>query len=99
MLWEGTILLIEIMIVFTVLVLRRKASGRPAFTLQDRQLFFGQAGVKLYPPRFWFKLSMVAVLCSVVGLMEYAIFAPLGASVLATVQLLTFMGFVHKWLC
>ncbi len=99
LLWEGTILLIEILVVFMVLVLRRKASGRPAFTTQDRQLFFGQSGIRFYSPKFWFKFSMVALLCSVVGLIEFAIFAPFGASILATVQLLTFMSIVHKWLC
>ena len=46
-LWEGVTFLTILFVGTGLLVLRRKARGRPAFTDYDRQLFFGHPEVRL----------------------------------------------------
>src|SRR5262245_32330119 len=41
-----------------LLVLRRRASGKPAFTDRDRQLFFGRPEIKLSKPRFYINFGI-----------------------------------------
>jgi len=98
-LWEGITFLTVISVGIGLLVLRRKASGRAAFTHDDRQLFFGHSQVTISTPRFCINLGIAVFLCYFAGLLEHLILAPFGASVLATAQLLTLMGIVKKWLC
>lgn len=97
--WEGTIFLMQILIGISLLVLRRKASGRPAFTEDDRQLFFSRARVSVATTRFWIQFGIAAFLCFVAGLLEQLVLGPFGPAVLATAQLITFMGIVKKTLC
>ena len=82
-----------------LLVLRRKASGNPAFTDHDRQLFFGRPEVRLSKPRFYMNFGIAVFLCYLVGSLEYQLLARFGASILATAGLLTLLGIVKKWLC
>jgi hypothetical protein len=82
-----------------LLVLRRKASGRPAFTDHDRQLFFGHPEVKVSRPRFYVNFSIAVFLCYLAGSLESLILARFGASILAAAQLITFLGIVKKSLC
>jgi hypothetical protein len=96
--WEGIIFLMQILIGVGLLVLRRKASGRPAFTDDDRRLFFGRSPVGL-TPKFWMNFASAAVLCFFVGLLMQLVLAPFGAGILATAQLITFVGIVNKALC
>jgi hypothetical protein len=98
-LWEGIIFLMQILIGMGLLVLRRKASGRPAFTEDDRQLFFSRARVSVSTTRFWINFGIAALLCFFAGLLEQLVLGPFGPGVLATAQLITFIGIVKKSLC
>jgi hypothetical protein len=97
--WEGIIFFIQILVGMALLVLRRKASGRPSFTNADRQLFFGRARVGILTPQFWTNFAIAALLCLVVGILMQLVLAPFGAAILSTAQLITFMGIVKKSLC
>ena len=69
-LWEGFTFLLQILFAMSLLVLRRKASGRPAFTDADRQLFFARSRVKASTPKFWIHFGIAAFLCFFAGLLE-----------------------------
>jgi hypothetical protein len=97
-LWEVTMLLVVISAGIGVLVLRRKASGRPAFSHRDRQLFFGQSQAKKAPHKLLAKFTMAVLLCLSTALLEFLILAPLGAGMLTVVLLLTSLGIVNKTL-
>jgi hypothetical protein len=98
-LWEGITFLMQILVGTSLLVLRRKAGGRPAFTEADRQLFFASPRVQVSTPEFWVNFAVAAFLCLFVGLLERLVLAPFGAAVLITAQLITFLGIVKKSLC
>lgn len=82
-----------------LLVLRRRASGNPAFTDRDRQLFFGHPEVKVSKPRFYVNFGIAVFLCYFAGFLEYLLLERFGASILATAQLITFLGIVKRSLC
>ena len=98
-LWEGITFLMQILVGTSLLVLRRKAGGRPAFTEADRQLFFASPRLRVSTPEFWVNFAVATFLCLFVGLLERLILAPFGAAVLTTAQLITFLGIVKKSLC
>jgi hypothetical protein len=50
-----------------LLVLRRRASGKPAFTERDRRLFFGRPEIKLSKPRFYLNFGIAVFLCYSAG--------------------------------
>lgn len=97
--WEAIIFLMQILIAIGFLVLRRKASGRPAFTENDRQLFFSRARAGMLTPQFWTNFAIAALLCFFAGLLIQCVLAPLGAGILAAAQLIAFMGIVKRSLC
>jgi len=82
-----------------LLILRRRVSGKPAFTDRDRQLFFGRPEIKLSKPRFYLNFGFAVFLCYSAGFLEYLLLARFGAGILATAQLLTFLSIVKKSLC
>jgi hypothetical protein len=98
-LWEGIIFFAQILAGMGLLVLRRKAGGRPSFTNADRQLFFGRARAGVLTPQFWTNFAIAAILCFFTGLIVQLALAPFGAAILATAQLIAFMGIVKKSLC
>ena len=81
-----------------MLVLRRKASGKPAFTDHDRQLFFGHSEIDLSGPRFYIHLGIAVLLCYLIGSLEYLLLARFGAGILAAAGLITLLAIVKKWL-
>jgi hypothetical protein len=97
--WEGMTFLMQILVGIGLLVLRRKASGRPAFTENDRQLFFSRSRASVSTTRFWINFGIAVFLCCFAGLLTQLVLAPFGAGVLATAQLITFLGIVKKSLC
>jgi hypothetical protein len=97
-LWEGITLLMVIFGGIGMVALRRRASGRPAFTYEDRQLFFGRSRMRLPTPRLLFNFGVAIVLCFFSALLEVLILAPLGAGLLTVVLLLTSLGIVNKLL-
>lgn len=98
-LWEGITFLTILSAGIGLLVLRRRASGNPAFTDRDRQLFFGHPEVRLSKPRFYVNFGIAVFLCYLAGFLEYLLLARFGASILATAQLITFLGIVKRSLC
>jgi hypothetical protein len=98
-LWEGITFLTIFFFGTGLLVLRRKTSGRPAFTDHDRQLFFGRPTVRVSRPGFCINFGIAVFFCYLAGSLEYLLLARLGASILATAALLTLLGIVKKWLC
>lgn len=98
-LWEGSTFSTILFVGTGLLVLRRKASSRPAFTDHDRQLFFGRSAVTVSIPRFYINFGIAVFLCYLAVSLEYLLLARFGASILATAELLTLLGIVKKWLC
>ena len=98
-LWEVVTLSTMIFTGIGLLVLRRRTSGKPAFTDCDRQLFFGRPAIKLSKPRFYLHFGIAVLLCYSAGFLEYLLLARFGAGILATAQLLTFLSIVKKSLC
>jgi len=98
-LWEVLTFLTIIFAGIGLLVLRRKASGNPAFTDHDRQLFFGRPEVRLSKPRFYMNFGIAVFLCYLAGFLEYLLLSRFGAGILATAQLITFLGIVKRSLC
>lgn len=82
-----------------LLVLRRRASGNPAFTDRDRQLFFGHPEVRVSKLRFYVNFGIAVFLCCFAGFLEFLLLERFGASILATAQLITFLGIVKRSLC
>ena len=98
-LWEGVTFLAILLVGTALLVVRRKAVGRPAFTGQDQQLFFGPPEIKLSKNRFYIHFAIAVLLCYLIGSVEYLLLAKFGASILATAALLTVLAIVKKCLC
>jgi hypothetical protein len=98
-LWEGITFLTILTVATGVLVMRRKASGRPAFSDRDRQLFFGSPEVRVSKPRLCINFGMAVLLCYLASFLEYLTLARFGAGIFATAQLLTLLAIVKKWLC
>lgn len=98
-LWEVITFLAILSMAIAVLVVRRKASGSPAFSDRDRQLFFGRAEVRVSKPRLCINFGIAVLLCYFASFLEYLFLARFGASILAAAQLLTLLAIVKKWLC
>ena len=98
-LWEVITFSTMLFTGISLLVLRRRASGNPAFTDRDRQLFFGHPEVRVSKPRFYVNFGIAVFLCYFAGFLEYLLLERLGASFLATAQLITFLGIVKRSLC
>jgi hypothetical protein len=97
-LWEGATFLTILFVATSLLVLRRQARGRPAFTDHDRQLFFGHPEIKLSKARFYIHFAIAVMFSYLAGSVEYLVLASFGAGILATVELLTLTGIVKKFL-
>jgi hypothetical protein len=97
-LWEGLTLLTVIFGGIGLMVLRRKFSGRPAFTNQDRQLFFGRSQVRLTRARLLLNFSIAVLSCLLIGVLEVLTFARFGTGVLTVVLVLTSLTIVRKLL-
>jgi hypothetical protein len=98
-LWEGIAFVMQLSVAMGLLVLRRKASGRPAFTDEDRRLFFSPSQLTVSMPKFWINFTMAVFLTYPIGLLEHMFLAPLGASFFATAHLLTLFAIVKRLLC
>jgi hypothetical protein len=97
-LWEGFTLLLVIFGGIGILVLRRRFSGKPAFTDRDRQLFFGHPKVARSTPRLLINFGTAVLLCSFVVVVEKLIFASLGPVAVTVVVLFSSLGIVNRLL-
>jgi hypothetical protein len=91
-LWEGITLLVVIFGGLGLVILRRKFSGRPAFTDQDWQLFFGHSTIRSSISRSLLNIGIALLLCLFLAIVEARLFEPLGAGPLTVVLLLTSLG-------
>ena len=98
-LWEGITFLTILCVSTAVLVLRRRAGGKPAFSDRDRQLFFGHPAARVSKPRFCVNFGIALLLCVLFIFLEYLLLARFGASILAAAQLLTMLAIVKRCLC
>jgi hypothetical protein len=97
-LWEVITLLSVVLSGIGLLVLRRKANGRPAFTERDRQLFFGPRKITVSTVKFWINFSAAVFLCFFIDVLEFLIFGWLGPGLLTMVVVLSSIGIVDKLL-
>src|SRR5437867_13271889 len=95
-LWEVITLLTVFLGGIGFVVLRRKASGRPAFTGRDRQLFFGSRKITLSTAKFWVNFSAAVFLSLSITMLEFLILGLLGPALLTMLVLVTLMEIVDK---
>ena len=69
-LWESFTLLFVFLVALGVLIIRRKASGRPLFTQQDWLTYFGDLQLRMSKFSLALRLSYAAFLCSLVLLIS-----------------------------
>jgi hypothetical protein len=77
-LWESLTVLFVALAGLVVLVLRRKASGRPVFTRHDWLMYFGDLQLRMSKPRLALRLSYAVFLCSCLTLIGNPILVRLG---------------------
>ena len=61
-------------------MLRRSRRGEKAFTDKDWRLLFGKPKSDVLTARYGGKLTLVFVACALVGLLEYLVLMPFGAT-------------------
>jgi hypothetical protein len=97
-LWEGLVLTCVLFGSVGFVVLRRKMSGRPAFTNQDRNLLFNTPVAAESTPKFYLRFGLAVFLFCCIGVLEILFFAPLGAAILSVSLLLSCAGIVNMTL-
>jgi hypothetical protein len=94
-LWEGLVLLCVITGSLGFVMLRRKWSGRPAFSKKDRDLLFNTPPAAVNPPKLCLRFAMAVFLFCCIGALDMFVFAPLGAAILSLSLLLSCAGIVN----
>lgn len=87
MLSEGVMLVWLMLGMFGWLILRRRISGRPAFSNQDRALLFNTSPAVVSLPKLCLRFFVAVFLFSSIGALEVLVFAPLGAAILSVALL------------
>jgi hypothetical protein len=95
MLWEGLVLVCVIAAGLGVVMLRRKMSGRPAFSNEDRILLFNTPLAAASLSRLCLRFSLAVLLFCCIGLLEIIVFAPFGAAILSVSLLLSCASIVN----
>jgi hypothetical protein len=98
MLWEGLMLVCLVLASLAWLTLRRKMSGRPAFSNRDRALLFSTPPAAASLPRLCLRFVLAVILFSCIGAVEICLFAQLGAAILSVTLLLSCAGIVNMTL-
>jgi hypothetical protein len=94
-LWEAITLLFVLLGGIGLMALRRKANGRPAFTDQDRLLYFGDLNLDISMPELCLKLCVAALVCLIVGFFERLVLAQFGPGLLTATFVLTSFSIVR----
>ena len=97
-LWEGLMLVFLTLATLAWLGLRRKMSGRPAFSKQDRILLFNTPPAAVSAPKLCLRFLLAVFLFSCIGALEMFVFAPLGAAILSVSLLLSCAAVVNMTL-
>ena len=79
-----------------LMVLRRKIRGKPAFSIQDWQLFFGRLNRTASAPKRIFNFATAVVLASFSMFVAFAVFASLGPALVTVALLITILGIINK---
>lgn len=93
-LWESITLLFVLLAGLGVLMIRRKADGRPVFTRHDWLTYFGDLQLRMSKPRLALRLSYAVFLCSCLTLIGNPILARLGPGLYSVTIVFACLGFV-----
>ncbi|MBI2181416.1 MAG: hypothetical protein HYU31_11460 [Deltaproteobacteria bacterium] len=93
-LWEGLTLLLVLLAGLGVLIIRRKASGRPIFTRHDWVTYFGDLQVRMSKPRLALRLSYAAFICSLVVIITGPVLARMGPGLYSVTIIFACLGIV-----
>ncbi|HEU4341024.1 MAG TPA: hypothetical protein VFU31_05590, partial [Candidatus Binatia bacterium] len=81
-----------------LMVLRRRLSGQPGFTDQDRRFLFRRPEIRRSAARLVWNFSVATILCLLSMPLEVLFLAQLGPGLLAVVLLVTIVGIVNQML-
>jgi hypothetical protein len=95
MLWEGLVLACVVTGSLGFVTLRRKMSGRPAFSSADRTLLFNTPPAAVSTPKLCLRFGLAVILFCCIGMLEVLVFAPFGAAILSVSLLLSCAAIVH----
>jgi hypothetical protein len=95
MLGEGFVLVCIITGSLGFVALRRRLSGRPAFSNEDRNLLFNTPPAAVSTPRLCLRFGLAVFLFCCIGAFEVLVFAPLGAATLSVFLMLSCAGIVN----
>ncbi|MGE5305394.1 MAG: hypothetical protein ACM3TN_18955 [Alphaproteobacteria bacterium] len=95
MLWEGLVLVCIITGSLGFVALRRKLTGRPAFSNEDRALFFSTPPAAVSIPKLCLRFVLAVFLFCGIGALEWLVLAPFGAAILSVSLLLSCAGIVN----
>jgi hypothetical protein len=98
MIWEVLMLACLVFGTLGWLALRRKMSGRPAFSKQDRALLFNTPPAPVSLPKLCLRFVLAVLLFSCIGAIEMSVFAPLGAAILSVSLLVSCAAVVNMTL-
>ena len=93
-LWESLTVLFVILAGLGVLIIRRKADGRPVFTRHDWLTYFGDLHLRMSKPRLALRLSYAVFLCSCLTLIGNPILVRLGPGLYSVTIVFACLGIV-----
>lgn len=91
---EGLTLLFVILAGLGVLILRRRASGRPAFTRHDWLTYFGDLQLRMSKPQLALRLLYAVFLCSCLALISSPFLARVGPGLYSVTIVFVCLGIV-----
>jgi len=93
-LWESLTSLFVILTGLGVLIIRRKASGRPGFTRHDWLTYFGDLQLRMSKPKLALRLFFAVFLCSCLALVGNPFLARMGPGLYSVTIIFAFLGIV-----
>jgi hypothetical protein len=95
MLWEGLVLVCIITGSLGFVALRRKLTGRPAFSNEDRAMLFSTPPSAVSIPKLCLRFALAVFLFCAIGAFEWLVLAPFGAAILSVFLVLSCAGIVN----
>jgi len=86
--WYATLFFV-LVVAFVVVLLRRKASGKPAFTQADWRFLFGSPREKVLTGEFWLRIGIATMIALSLGVIIAVFILPYGALPAGAALLLT----------
>ena len=94
-LWEALMLALLVAASLGWLMLRRKMTGRPAFSNRDRALLFNTPPAAASTPRLCLRFAVAVCLFAPIGALEMFALAPYGAAILSVSLLFSCAAIVN----